>query len=295
MTTLLNRIDTTRAFDPVVLQPLNHINNLELNKPQFAVVDVSKNKIIALHGDKYLLLPYRAILEGLSRSLEKYGMSLDNAEVKFTLANDLSRFKLQIFFNDLIYTMQSRKNDNLKFGIEIVSSYDASLIFQLRFMFYRLICKNGLKSWSTDKAVLNKHTTNFNLEHAFNTLNHFKPSYIDMQKKLEVFDSIKLNESDVDSLFNAVPNINDSKKYLLNSVLEVKKNQASLFDVYNAVTNYSTHNQRALKVGKRSDNNSFEIRKNTQNELLSNETRELEVKKFLASKTFLSYLNNTAH
>jgi hypothetical protein len=50
-----------------------------------------------------------------------------------------------------------------------------------------------------------------------------------------------------------------------------------------------------MKVGKRSDNNSFEIRKNTQNELLSNETRELEVKKFLASKTFLSYLNNTAH
>ena len=66
-------------------------------------------------------------------------MSLDNAEVKFTLANDLSRFKLQIFFNDLIYTMQSRKNDNLKFGIEIVSSYDASLIFQLRFMFYRFM------------------------------------------------------------------------------------------------------------------------------------------------------------
>ena len=77
--------------------------------------------------------------------------------------------------------------------------------------------------------------------------------------------------------------------------MEVKKDQASLFDVYNAVTNYSTHNQRALKVGKRSDNNSFEIRKNTQNDLLSNETRELEVKKFLASKTFLSYLNNTAH
>ena len=33
---------------------------------------------------------------------------------------------------------------NLRFGIELISSYDASLVFTLRAMFVRLICANGM-------------------------------------------------------------------------------------------------------------------------------------------------------
>ena len=65
------------------------------------------------------------------------------------MPRSLSDFKLRILFNDgskfSPHAMTTNPNDKLKFGIEVVSSYDASIVYQIRAMFLRLVCQNGMK------------------------------------------------------------------------------------------------------------------------------------------------------
>jgi hypothetical protein len=67
----------------------------------------------------------------------------------------------------------------------------------------------------------------------------------------------------------------------------------TLFDVYNAVTNYSSHNQRAVAVGKRGSDQ-YKIEASTMDAVKSTALREVEIEKFLRSKLFLTFYNRKA-
>ena len=90
---------------------------------------------------------YDYILNQLSNALDEYGIDISKTDIKFIVHQDLNYMKLRILFgNDSMfkpYSMSKDSNDKLKFGIEVISSYDASLVFTLRAMFVRLICANG--------------------------------------------------------------------------------------------------------------------------------------------------------
>ena len=299
MTTLVNKLQEQyesqyqHSITPVELRQLNSVEtDFVLNKPSYAVLDTENNKAIHLHGANYQLIPYERILTGLSSALDEYNIDINDSSIKFKVADDLSYMRLRILFGEegdfKTYSMKYNSNDKLKLGIEVVSSYDASIIYQLRAMFLRLICANGMKAFENINSSMNKHVRKFNINDTFIKLKDLNKTFSNLQNTVEVYQSVELTKSDVESLFKKFANESESKYHLLTDVLETDINKSTLYDVYNALTNYSSHNQRAIKIGKR-DSLDYKIENSKRDSIRSNETRDYEVRNFIQSNDFLFY------
>jgi len=248
MTTLVNKLQEQyesqyqHSITPVELRQLNSVEtDFVLNKPSYAVLDTENNKAIHLHGANYQLIPYERILTGLSNALDEYNIDISDSSIKFKVADDLSYMRLRIMFGDQgdfkTYSMKYNSDDKLKLGVEVVSSYDASIIYQLRAMFLRLICANGMKAFENINSSMNKHVRKFNIDNTFVKLKDLNKTFSNLQNTVEVYQSVELTKSDVESLFKKFANKSESKYHLLTDVLETDINNSTLYDVYNALTN----------------------------------------------------------
>ena len=302
MSALVNRLKEQyetqyqHSITPVELRQLNSVeSDFVLNKPSYAVLDTENNRAIHLHGANYQLIPYERILVGLSDALDKYNIDINDASLKFKVSPDLNYMRLRIMFGDTgdfgTYSMNYDDNDKLKLGIEVISSYDASIVYQLRAMFLRLICANGMKSFENINSSIKKHVRNFNVDDSFNKLKHLNKTFDDLKNTVEVYQSVELGRVDVDKLFKKFSNESESKYHLLNELLETDKDKSTLYDVYNALTNYSSHNQRAIKIGKK-DSKDYKIETSKRDSIRSNEDRDFEVRNFIQSNTFLYYYHH---
>ena len=301
MSTLLNRLKTERTGDyelattPVEMETVSSVNGCMLERPLHGVFAKSKDRAIHLHGDNYQLIPYETILSGLSDSLDTYGVDLTGSSIHFNVADSLSRMKLRVMFGDKsklgMHEMTYNPADKLQFGIELVSSYDASIVFKLQTMFLRLVCDNGMKSIESFNSSFKRHTTNFDIQTAFDKLKGLNESFKSLSDRFETYQSVKLNQSDVDKLFKSFSKGSEGKEYLLNDVLENKSN-TTLWDIYNSLTNYSSHNKSAVQKGKRNAKvKDFDIRSSRMDEIKSDDKRTAEVQNFIKSNTFLFYVH----
>ena len=300
MTKLINRLkeqDSTvfnMCRTEVSLEELKHVGAdfNKLVKPVYAVVDKKNNRAIHLHGANYQLIPYDYILYQLSDALDDYGIDISNTDIQFTVHQDLNYMKLRILFGDNSaykpYSMKKADNDKLRFGIELISSYDASLVFTLRAMFVRLICANGMTSFEDVNSSIKRHTRKFDVDSTFDKLRDLDKTFINMSNTFEVYNHTELTSGEVDILFKKFADKNDSKYNLLLKVLETPKDKSTLYDVYNALTNYSSHNQRAIKFGK-SGHEDYRLTNCIKDGIKTNEERDYEVNKFLKSNDFVFY------
>ena len=284
-----------KATTEVELQQIHYVSDpvlFKLNKPAWAVVDTDNKRAIHLHGSNYQLVKYYKILNGLSNALDKYGITLNNTSIQFNVHPDLNYLKLRILFNDgskfSPHAMTANPNDKLKFGIEVVSSYDASIVYQIRAMFLRLVCQNGMKSFESLGETVKKHTTHFDLDDSFLKLQHLETTFEKMQDKFEVYNSLLLTNGEVDSIFKQFSNGSDNKYNLLKNVLETDMNKSTLYDVYNALTNYSSHNKRAIRIGKKG-NEDYRIDNSTMDAVRSNEARDSEIERYVSSDNFIFF------
>ena len=301
MSTLLNRLKTERAGDyelattPVEMETVVSANGFMLEKPLHGVFAKSKDRAIHLHGDHYQLIPYETILSGLSNSLDSYGIDLKGASIDLDVSDTLRRMRLRVMFGSESelgsHTMQYNTDDVLQFGIELVSSYDASVVFKLQTMFLRLICDNGMKSVEAFNSSYKRHTTNFKIEDAFNKLKGLNTSFKSLSDKFEVYQSVKLTQADVNKLFKKFSNGSEGKEHLLNSVFE-KQKIITLWDVYKALTNNSSHNKQAVHIGKRNAKvKEFNIKDSSMDNIRSDDKRTAEVQDFIESNTFLFFVH----
>ena len=283
-----------RAMTHVTLDEIEHIGSdfHKLTKPVYAVLDTENNKAVHLHGATYQLVPYAKILNGLSDALLKYGIGLANTSIQFNVHPDLNYLRLRILFNDgskfSPYSMSRDSKDKLKFGIEVVSSYDASIVYQIRVMFLRLVCQNGMKFFESLSETVKKHTTHFDVDDSFLKLEHVGLTFEKMQDTFEVYSSLKLTSGDVESIFKTFSNGSDSKYNLLKEVLETDKDKSTLYDVYNALTNYSSHNKRAIKIGKKNEEE-YKIVDSKRDTIQSQESRDFEIRRYINSNHFIFY------
>ena len=301
MSTLLNRLKTERAGDyelattPVEMEVVSSVNGYMLGKPLHGVFAKSKDRAIHLHGDNYQLIPYETILSGLSDSLDAYGVDLTGSSIHFNVADSLSRMRLRVMFGEKselgMHEMSYNPADKLQFGVELVSSYDASIIFKLQTMFLRLVCDNGMKNIESFNSSFKRHTTNFDIQTAFDKLKGLNESFKSLSDRFETYQSVKLDQSDVDKLFKSFSKGSKGKEFLLNDVLE-KKSNTTLWDIYNSLTNYSSHNKRAVQIGKRNAKvKDFDIKTSNMDEIRSDDTRTAEVQNFINSNTFLFFVH----
>ena len=299
MTTLVKRLQSEYDYDyslaclPVTYKSVTSIDSHMLVKPMNGIFSKDLDRCIALHGDHYLLVPYENILNGLSNALDKYGIDIRDAKLIFSVDSALGRMKLRILFGDTsrygTYIMQHNSNDKLQFGIEVVSSYDASIMYKLQVMFLRLICANGMKSFETINSSLRRHTTNFVLEDSFKKLQNLNDTFDNLSNTMEAYQRVELKQEQVKDLFKDFANGSSSKEWLLHEVLE-NKDKPTLYDVYNSFTNYSSHNQRALSDGGTKKEPKFKLASSSMDSIKSDDRRNLEVQNFITkNKNFVYF------
>ena len=301
MTTLVKRLqseyepDYKLAITPVKIESKTTEDGCMLKEPLQRVMTRDIDRCIGIHGSHYKLVPYRDILMGLSSALDEYNISIEDSKLVFSVDYALSRMKLRIMFGDTskygIYTMQHNPDDKLQFGIEVVSSYDASIMYKLQIMLLRLICTNGMKSFETINSSLRRHTTNFVLEDSFKKLQNLNDTFDNLSNTMEAYQRVELKQEQVKDLFKNFANGSSSKEWLLHEVLE-NKDKPTLYDVYNSFTNYSSHNQRALSDGGTKKEPKFKLSPSNMDSIKSDDRRNLEVQNFLNSKLFIYYRDN---
>jgi len=304
MTKLVNRLqeEDSTVFNmcktEVSLDEVKHIGAdfSKMIKPVYAVVDKTNNRAIHLHGANYQLIPYDYILYQLSDALDDYGIDISNTDIQFTVHQDLNYMKLRILFGDdsayKPYSMSKNDNDKLRFGIELISSYDASLVFTLRAMFVRLICANGMTSYEDVNSSIKRHTRKFDVDTSFEKLRHLNKTFLNMSNTFEVYNHTDLTSAEVDILFKKFAGKNESKYNLLLKVLETPKDKSTLYDVYNALTNYSSHNKRAVREGKiklTGGHEDYRLDNCKRDGIKSSEDRDFEVNNFVKSNDFVFY------
>ena len=299
MSTLLNRLQTehggdySRAITPVVMEEETHTGGCMRVTPQHNVYAKSIDRLIHSHGNNYQLIKYEDIISRLSDSLDNHGIDLTDSKIYFYITPTLSRMRLRVMFGDKTkfgsHTMQYNPDDRLQFGVEVVSSYDASVIFKLQAMFLRLICENGMKSFEKFNSSLKKHTTNFDVDRAFDKLKNLNVSFNMMSNTFEIYQKTNITNDEKNQLFKAFSRGSEGKVYLLNQALE-KQDNLTLWDIYNAFTNYSEHNQRAIPVGKRI-NKEYNIRESSMDKIRSHDKRNEEVQDFIQSNNFLIFVH----
>jgi hypothetical protein len=230
MSTLINILeknhsnDLSNAMLPVRLQPYEAMDGYTLNKTCYAVLDTKNKRSIALHGKDYNLIPYEKILKGLSEAMQNYGIKLNNVKVTFNVAGNLNYMRLRIIFNDIVYGLKYNEHDKLNLAIEVISSYDASIIFKLRTMFFRLICSNGMAEIKPIASSLKKHTTGLNFMNQFKLLESFNNQVNLLKDQFEVLTRIPLQSNEVQQLFKGFTK-SDNKIHLLNDLMHRDLNQ----------------------------------------------------------------------
>ena len=113
-----------------------------------------------------------------------------------------------------------------------------------------------------------------------------------MSNTFEVYNHTDLTSAEVDILFKKFAGKNESKYNLLLKVLETPKDKSTLYDVYNALTNYSSHNKRAVREGKiklTGGHEDYRLDNCKRDGIKSSEDRDFEVNNFVKSNDFVFY------
>ena len=136
-----------------------------------------------------------------------------------------------------------------------------------------------------------------------NELKNLNKSFKMMSNTFEIYQKTNISNGEKNELFKAFSRGSEGKVYLLNQALE-KQDNLTLWDIYNAFTNYSEHNKRSISVGKRNKPKEipkeYEIRQSNMDKIKSNEARSAEVQDFIHNNNlFIFYkgrgLSNQVH
>jgi len=206
-----------------------------------AVVYKGTTKSVAIVSNKYKLVQHKTLFDIV---LEKVKENFNNNEIKGWVEHTNTKAYLFLTFKNV-----DIQNDSVyDCGILVTNSVNTQLSIWLNLFNYRQVCSNGLVQKENILAIQNKHIG------VSNFWDRFK---LRLERVLSAFDNYLKNEFDfLETLKTITLNINEilskvemSKKALIVIRRQLKEND-TLFNVYQAITNYYT-NTRSMNIASR--------------------------------------------
>jgi len=199
-----------------------------------AVVYKGTSKPVAIVSNKYKLAQHKTVFDiVLERVKEKVG----SENVKGWVQHTSTKAYLFLAFKDIEIANDSKYNT----GLLITNSVNTQLSIWTNLFLYRVICSNGLVQKENILAIQNKHlgSSEFwdrfkdRLERVLDNFNNYLESEF---KFLEDIKTITLNPSEI------LSKLEMSNKALITISRQLKPTD-TLFNVYQAITNYYTNTQ----------------------------------------------------
>lgn len=234
--------------------------NSEVFMPGFKFSNQTKNiairednqKVLALYGDTYELQENKDFMLPIIQEIgDRFGY--ENLTFKASSIDD-RRFFLDVSLDTQLYEVT--KDDTVCPMVSFVNSYDGSLKRSVSLSYFRQICTNGMKGFSTAYSLTTKHIKGSRT--AINT----KKLMLDLDKSKEKLDRFKsLHERRLlpTELEEIVKHIADNSKQLafpkkelinLNSIIEKETRQLgsdlTKWITYNAFNNILNHSSNKI-------------------------------------------------
>jgi hypothetical protein len=199
-----------------------------------AVVYKGTSKAVAVVSNRYKLVQHKTVFDIV---LEKIKENLAKENVKGWVEHTKTKAYLFLTFKDI----EIQNDSNYNCGLLVTNSVNTQLSIWTNLFLYRVICSNGLVQKENILAIQNKHLGSSEFWDRFKsrveTVIQNYDNYLTTEfNLLEEFKTITLNPSEI------LSKLEISKKALFVITKQLKPTD-TLFNVYQAITNYYTNTQ----------------------------------------------------
>jgi hypothetical protein len=206
-----------------------------------AVVYKGTSKPVAIVTNKYKLVQHKTVFDiVLERVKEKVGLE----NVKGWVEHTNTKAYLFLTFRNV----EIQNDSNYNCGLLVTNSVNTELSIWTNLFLYRLICSNGLIEKSNILEVQNKHigTSDF-WERLKNRIERILDNFDNYLKaQFEFLEEIKLITLNPNEILSKL----DMSKKALVTITKQLKPTDTLFNVYQAITNYYT-NTKTMNISSR--------------------------------------------
>ena len=227
--------------DPVELRKIRTAEGLEVTKKR-AVVNVETNQVIGVVSPRYKLIHNTELLNVIRPVLEELKINSEPS-INMTCGGAVTFFK---FLGDKI-SEEVKKGDIVRFGVEFFNSYDGSMPVGFHIIAERLVCTNGLVAPKSITEISIRHTSSASTAEIRNRLQDFFPKVTSTVKMWQLWADYHPDEAHIERFITRAPIGMKLGRELLNRYQNLEPNQQTLWEFYNILTYYITHQIKVRK------------------------------------------------
>lgn len=230
--------DKSSLYFPVELMPAE-CEGIEI--PNWNVLKRSDTgDHLYVHKESYHLVSNEEVYSTFDDALTEAGLFDGDVEIKDELSHNGLRAFRQYIFKD--HTIDPGDGNRVAMRLVVFNSYDGSTSFRARIGGYRFVCSNGC---ITGKDLLNvnqKHTSGFKMGEIADKVAQAPALFMEQERIWSEWREINMLTEDTISLFKKLPNASERLvDNLTRRLVEAHNGRQSLWDVYNVLTNWATH------------------------------------------------------
>lgn len=211
--------------------------------PSKAIVRADTNEVLSVMSNEYKVIRHSEVLNQFEKSL---GDELSNRKV--TLCKN-GAILFARYETPKIESIEVKKDDIVKFGVEAFNSYDGSLPVGFVFTALRLVCTNGMTIPKSIARISVRHIGNPDITNIREDFAKRLPLYLKTANKWREWADITPEEVVVDKFFKEMFGKRHQKAF---AELYKQSEDKTLWGLYNMFTRYSTHD---IKVRKNNEQN----------------------------------------
>ena len=156
-----------------------------------AIIRGDTNKIISIVNRNYKLVPNQVLIDQLLEELRRTDQKFE-IEDHHSFVRD-NRMRLQIKFPELF--IKDDSDDGMSLSLYLHNSYDMSEGIRMYWGAIRAICTNGVVFGDLLAKAYHRHTKGFDIQNLKQTLEKTYSLIPDIQERLEVLNSLNVDES----------------------------------------------------------------------------------------------------
>jgi len=221
---------------PVEERKIKTIDGLDV--PRKAIVRTDTNKVLSVMGEEYALVKHSDVLDNIEKTIPT---ELINR--KITLCKD-GAILFARYETPKIETVEVKKGDIVKFGVEVFNSYDGSLPVGFVFIALRLVCTNGMTIPKSIARLSVRHTGGVKLNNVQEEFTRRLPLYFNTANRWREWADVTPSQEKTDAFLKSVMGERLRKQF--GEEYQSAKDK-TVWGLYNLLTYYNTHNINVRK------------------------------------------------
>jgi hypothetical protein len=208
-----------------------------------AVIRTDTGDTLAVHSEKYALVPYQVHFDAFEGAIRSSGLKHDTMRIGTDLTDNGARIFRQYLFPDHQVTFDSGRGERtVALRIVMFDSYDGSSAFYGRSGAYDFVCANTSVSGKSIDEIRFKHVGDMALkiEDAAQRLTDSAERFIQEMARLKVWPHIALRPVEFSELVSDMPQSNPRLVDQLTADFS-RQSGVNLWDAHNLLTTWATH------------------------------------------------------